>query len=290
MLRGAALALLMSAVATIACASGHPVSPAQRGECDAPRTEWIFCDDFEQNRIPRYFEADNSGAFTRVAGVGHENSWGMRARFAAGTVTAGSLKIAFGKTPQGYFRPVDAGTATYRDVYWRIYLRNAAGWTGGGGDKLSRITVFASSTSWAQAMVGHVWSGGPGGNILALDPASGTDEAGALRATTYNDFERFRWLGAVGGSLTLFDAAHVGQWYCIENRVRLNDPGQANGVFEMWINGALDARKTGINWVGSFNAFGLNAILIENYWNNGSPAAQERYMDRFVVSSARIGC
>src|SRR5690606_37310039 len=107
---------------------------------------WIFCDDFEQNRLSQYFEYDNAGgSFARASSTGVEGSTGMRARFARGQVNAGSLKLAFGRTPTSYFRAADAGTANYRDIYWRVYVRNAPNWTGGGGDKLARAMVFARS-------------------------------------------------------------------------------------------------------------------------------------------------
>jgi hypothetical protein len=31
-------------------------------------------------------------------------------------------------------------------------------------------------------------------------------------------------------------------------------------------------------------------VFVENYWNTGSPVAQERYLDNLVVSTQRIGC
>lgn len=257
-------------------------------ECAVARPEWIWCDDFEQDRLARYFE--RSAVFARASGVGHDGSWGIRAQFKAGTINAGSLKIAFGRTPQSYFRPVDAGTATYRELYWRVYLRHAPGWIGGGGDKLSRMTIFGASDSWAQAMIAHVWSAGGNGQYLALDPASGTDTQGNLKTTTYNDAPNLRWLGAARSATPIFDASHVGNWYCIETHVRLNDAGLSNGVFALWINGALEAQRTGLNWVGSYSAYGLNALFLENFWNAGSPVAQERYMDRLVVSTQPIGC
>src|SRR5205823_10776963 len=60
----------------------------------------------------------------------------MRARFAVGQVDGGWLHLAMGKVPSG-LRPVDAGTALYRDLYWRLYVRNQPGWVGGGGYKRS---------------------------------------------------------------------------------------------------------------------------------------------------------
>lgn len=268
-----------------------PTSPSA-AECATPGAGWIFCDDFEVDRSSRYFETDNAnGSFARTASVGVNGSSGMRAHFAAGQVNAGSLHLAFGRTPSSYIRPVDAGTSNYREIYWRVYVRNQAGWQGGGGDKLSRAQSIASS-NWAQAMAAHVWSGGQSSNwnSLLIDPASGTDSAGTLVTTTYNDFANLRWLGAAQSATPIFDAAHVGQWYCVEAHVRLNDAGQANGTFDLWINGNAEASRSGLNWVGSFSDYGINSVYLENYWNNGSPVAQDRFMDNFVVSTTRIGC
>jgi hypothetical protein len=251
---------------------------------------WIFCDDFETDRSAKYFEFDRAnGNFARTASAGVNGSQGMRAHFLAGQSSAGSLKVAFGRTPSTYFRPVDAGTAVYRDIYWRVYVRNQAGWTGGGGDKLSRAQSMASST-WAQAMVAPVWSGGPSNNSLVIDPHSGTDVSGTLKTTAYNDFANFRWLTLAQSKTPIFDAAHVGTWRCVEAHVRLNDAGQSNGTFELWINGSAEASRTALNWVGQFNAYGINTIFLENFWNSGSPVAQDRYLDNFVVSTSRIGC
>jgi hypothetical protein len=266
-------------------------------ECATPRAGWIWCDDFEQDRLGRYFEYDNSGGnFVRIAGVGVGGSIGMRGRWVntgQPQASAGSLHLAFGKTPQSYFRPVDAGTAIYRDVYWRMYVRFQPGWVGGGADKLSRATVFASSTSWAQAMIAHVWSGtDPGAyqNYLVLDPASGTDASGNLRTTKYNDFDNLRWLGGVYSATPVFDANHRERWQCVEARAKLNDAGQSNGLFELWIDGVLEARRSGLNWLGAFSAYGINAVFFENFWNAGTTRVQERYFDNIIVSTQPIGC
>ncbi len=261
-------------------------------ECSTPQPGWIWCDDFDQDRLARYFEyLSDQGSLVRASGVGNQGSYGMRAHFNPGQVSAGALHLAFGRTPAPAFRPVDAGTADYREIYWRVYLRNQNGWTGGGGFKLSRATSFVSP-NWAQAMIAHLWSGGasPSWDYLVLDPASGTDSAGNIKTTGYNDFANLRWLGARRGTTPIFDAAHVGQWYCIEAHVRLNDPGQLNGVFEFWIDGVQQAGASNLNWVGAYTGYGINAVFLENYWNGGSPAAQERFFDNFVVSTQRIGC
>jgi hypothetical protein len=267
--------------------------PAAPTECGAPQRAWIFCDDFERDRLDRYFEYDPAGGrFVRAPGVGLDGSYGMRARY--DTVpqrSAGSLKLAFGRTPDRYFRPVDAGRARHREIYWRLFLRLPPGWQGGGGDKLARAHVLARA-DWSQAAAAHVWSGyeGEAARHLVLDPASGVGEGGELVAAGYNDTDHFRWLGQARSGTAVFAPERIGRWQCIEARVRLEDRGEGNGVFELWVDGALEARREGLRWVGPVDEYGVNALFIENYWNEGAPVVQERYLDRLVVSTERIGC
>jgi len=263
-------------------------------ECDDPAAAWIWCDDFEQDRLGSYFEHNRAdGAFDRTAGVGLDGSHGMRTRFRAGGEGAGWMHVAFGRTPQSYFQPVDDGATVHREVWWRFHVRNQPGWTGGGGHKLTRARAFASTDTWQQALEAPVWSEGQEGkrDFLMLDPVSGTDEQGNLLPYESGSLgQPARWLGAKAGVTPLFDADHVGRWYCVEVHVRLNDPGQSNGVFEFWIDDRLEARREGLNWVGSFTEYGVNTISLDNYWNGGAPQDQERYLDNFVVSRAPIGC
>jgi hypothetical protein len=258
-------------------------------ECRQSKPEWIWCDDFEEDRLARYFEYGNTnGRFIRARGAGVSGSYAMSARYPASSPSApGQLHLAFGKTPHPYFKPVDAGTATYREIYWRLYVMHPNDWVGEGPDKLSRAISFAAD-NWAQAMIAHVWNGGH--PQLVIDPASGTDVSGTVMTTRYNDGDHFRWLGAATGTTNLFDAGHLGRWVCVEAHARLNDAGQSNGVFELWVDGNAEASRTELNWVGAFSAYGINALFIENYRNDASPVEQSRHIDNLVVSTRRIGC
>lgn len=116
--------------ATITVSGGQ--APSLANECARARPEWIWCDDFDSDRLARYFEYDDAkGRFTRQAGVGNNGSTGMKAVYNTTPQTsAGALHLAFGRTPQPYFKPVDAGTANYREVFWRIYVRYPTTWQG----------------------------------------------------------------------------------------------------------------------------------------------------------------
>jgi hypothetical protein len=271
-------------------AASDPAASPAAGCADA-RPEWLWCDDFEQDRTGRYFEYVNpSGSFTRERGAGRGGSIGMRARWTRGQVDAGSLKLVFGRNPLGSRRLADAGRADYRELYWRIYVRSQAGWQPIGNDKFTRAIVFAGP-AWQEAAIAHVWGGGAGSALdhYVLDPATGIDGRGALVTTQYNDFAHLAWLGAVTGVTPLLGDA-AGQWHCVEAHMRLNDPGSSNGVFALWVDDRLDAQRDGVNWVGTYHAYGINALFLESYINTGAPAAQVRDYDDLAVSTARIGC
>jgi hypothetical protein len=259
--------------------------------------EWIWCDDFEDQGplTERYFEYDvDEGDFVPLDGVGVDGSRGLRIVFQKGEVSAGSLKKSFGRTKNAYIgKHAERSNEDFPEIYWKMSVRRQSGWKGGGGAKLSRATVMTGE-SWAQGMIAHLWSGGPGDAYLLIDPASGISSDGTLKSTRYNDFSNLRWLGNKKGKLPLFSDDLVGRWFCIEAHVKLNTPGKSDGVFEYWIDDELQVRSDQLNWHGDWNSDPnntmINAVFFENYWNAGSPRTQERYFDNMVISTRRIGC
>src|SRR5256886_5243738 len=135
-----------------------PISPTPApttNECANPPAGTIWCDDFEVDRASSYFERLSPNTFLREAGVGYGGSYGMSALYQPGVPQAGDLKVAFGGSPDpDYVKPVDAGTTDYRDIYWRVYLKNQAGWSGGRGGALTPALVLAAC-AWAPAPLGH---------------------------------------------------------------------------------------------------------------------------------------
>ncbi|WP_157637832.1 polysaccharide lyase [Flexithrix dorotheae] len=257
----------------------------------------IFCDDFESDDplSNRYFEYhDDNGDFVRLDGVGRDGSAGMRAIWQKGEVDAGALRKSFGKTPGEYIsKHASFPQQQFNEIYWKLEVKNQIGWEGGGAAKLTRVTTMVND-DWAQGMIGHIWSGGPENNYLVLDPASGISEGGELVSQKYNDFDHLRWLGNITGTTDLFNDSNVGKWYCVVGHVKLNTPGQANGVFEFWIDDTLQAARYDLNWHSDWNTnpenMMINAVFFENYWNSGSPKQQERYFDNILVSTNPITC
>jgi len=263
-------------------------------ECDNWQTkhpEWIWCDDFEDSsKLSKYFEYNNdNGEFIPVQGVGLGGSKGMRARWQAGEVDAGNLKISFGRIPNSYMQKGIRPNEDFREIYFRFYLKMQPGWEGN-PHKLARTTIFYSPNDWSQAMIAHLWEGSNNGNNLGVDPVRCVGTDNKPKCHGYNDFSNMDWLGHKEGATQIFDTSNSGKWFCVEAHVKLNDPGKSNGVQEFWINGNLDARSDNLNFVRNYTDYGINAAFFENYWGGGSPKIQDRYFDNLVISTQRIGC
>lgn len=300
--------VLVLCTLAVAAAGGDPVGATARGrfgalqamtqpgaECadwQAVHPEWILCDDFEDGtalvREGRYFEyGASNGDFAVADRVGLAGSRGMRTRWHRGEVGVGGLKVAFGRNPNGYMNKGIRPQEDFREIYYRMYLRMQPGWVGNPA-KLSRATVFTSAEVWSQAMIAHLW--GDGTDRLLIDPVRCVDERDRVKCVKYNDFEHMDWLGNKPGVTPVFDTSRAGRWFCVEAHVKLNDPGAANGVQAFSIDGRLEARRDGLDFVRSFTDYAINAVFFENYWNAGSPRDQERYFDNIVISTSPIGC
>lgn len=202
--------------------------------------------------------------------------------YAKGSQGVGGRKIVFGDCPFG--RPLRKGEK-FTDIYWRIYVKHQKGWTGAPA-KMSRATGFVSG-QWNQAFILHVWSGK--GATLTLDPARGTRD-GQVVTTKYNDFPNLKWLGnSPSGNFPIHATEESGRWVCVEARLKLNTPGKKDGVASLWVDGVLDAERTGMDFRETYDAHTINAVMLEAYWNDGSPVEQRRWYDDFVVSTKPIG-
>lgn len=193
-------------------------------------------------------------------------------------------KLAIGDTPVGSRKAVKRGKKI-EDLFWRIYVKHQKGWTGGGPAKMSRAMIFNGS-NWSQAMISHVWGSGPN---LTLDPVRA---ASGDRATTsrYNDWSGLKWLGnSPGSQFKIHSTEESGRWVCVEAEARLNTPGKSDGYNCLWIDGIKQCERKNLDFRSSYTKYGINAVFLESYWNQGSPLDQYRWYDDFVVSTRYTG-
>ncbi len=197
---------------------------------------------------------------------------------------SGNRKLAIGDTPVGGGKALKKGNK-FQDVYWRMYVKHQKGWKGNGPAKMSRATIF-NANNWSQAMISHVWGSGP---KLSLDPVRAANGTSAT-TTKYNDWNGLKWLGnAPGSKFKLHATEEAGRWVCVEARAKLNTPGKKDGYNCLWLDGIKQTERKNLDFRSSYTKYGINAILIEAYWNKGSPVDQYRWYDDLVVSTKPIG-
>ena len=246
---------------------------------------WLWCDDFEDDGQleANYFEVHRANGDLHITDEeARLGSGSLKSQFRQGRDQNGFLIRTFGVNP---VNSQSHSSQHFQEIYWRFYLKMESTWRGN-AVKLTRATSLTTPRR-AQAMISHLW--GDAGLGLLGDPATGV--VGSQVVTTrYNDFSNLDWLGWVQGRTQIYANNQVGQWVCIEARTRLNTLGQADGIFEFWINDVLENTDSTLNWRGSYNGHGINAVYMENYWNDGSDYTQARYFDNFVISTERIGC
>jgi hypothetical protein len=155
------------------------------------------------------------------------------------------------------------------------------------------------------AYQGHLWNQKntyPG--ALFYNSTNGVDAEGQVISTGNNcggdglgDCPEMVWMPRVRGTIELFvDWPEGSDWFCVESHIILNTPGSSDGTEEFWIDSeggddGLEGRLTDQNMRGTYNDYGINQVVFDNYWNDGSSAeGNVLHRDNIVIATERIGC
>ena len=244
---------------------------------------WLWCDDFEINNLDsNYFDVYHmNGDFSVSKKEAFRGDGSLETIYRPGRVENGSLKRSFGKNP---VKEQSFESEKFQEIYWRFYVKTEKGFQGS-PNKLTRATMFTNS-GWGQGMIAHLWEGG------RLDPVTLINENNQANAMGINDWSQMSWIGAIDPlpGQGLYSASRIGEWTCVEVHVKLNTPGESDGVHEYWFNDEYQVGAHNKNFRRSYVDYGINTIFLESYWNTESPVVQSRFMDNFVISTERIGC
>lgn len=269
---------------------GPEAGPYERCPARLP-AGWIFCEDFERAGDPSadFFDyADSEGNFVPTSDGGASGVGAMRAHYREGQEAAGFLSVSFGSSPINTSgRPSHADEQQFDDIYWRFRVKMESGWPDVGPHGLTRISAFADE-DWGQAMVASVTS--DGADVVLAGAASSCVQGDEVVCAGVDDDDSLQPIGSLTGTAEVFSSERAGQWQCVEAHVRLNTPGETDGVFEIWVDDESQGAREGIDWRGTWAAFGLNQLALENFWIGGAPADLDRWFDDLVIATERIGC
>jgi hypothetical protein len=104
----------------------------------------------------RYFDLGGGHpSFVWAPSEGIGGAWGDALHLRPRPGRAGSLKVLVGRNPfHGQRAAAIRPTETFREIWWRVYVKHETGWTGNPA-KLARATCLAGS-DWSQGLIAHV--------------------------------------------------------------------------------------------------------------------------------------
>ena len=236
------------------------------GECDnwqAAHPDWLWCDGFESgDTLTLNYQDVSLNGMSVVTGEAFEGTHSLRQSYTQGQVDAGWI-----------IRVSNSGFPDH--VFMRWYHKFEAGFQGF-PPKMARIRYRLRSGDWSSPYAVHCWLETDG--VLALD----------VQATNSTQANNVGWLPIARTSFSFANTKNIGRWICFEMEMKLNTPGATDGLYRLWADDSLIAERTGVDLRGSLTNK-INEMMLDCYWNGGSPRAQSRYYDNLVISTAKIG-
>lgn len=93
-----------------------------------------------------------------------------------------------------------------------------------------------------------------------------------------------RWQGYwqnVGSTISLTP----GTWTRIKFRLKLNNLGQNDGIFQLWINDELKGNYNNVNFRGNYSQYGWNHLMMSMHGNPSHPQSQWVSRDNILITS-----
>jgi hypothetical protein len=191
------------------------------------------------------------------------------------------------------YRFASFGRDEPEEAYFRYYLRLARDWLkASDGGKLPGFAGTYGRAGWG----GRRWDGGKGWSLrgsYGIAPGNGHAATGKVVLGSYAYHAGSQ--GMYGEGLTWLQSGLAGliepeRWYCIEQRVKLNAPGRADGELEVWVDGRLALSRKDLRLRD------LPTIRIEEVWMNffhggvqPAPVDMHAFVDALVVARRYIG-
>ncbi len=200
----------------------------------------------------------------------------------------------------GHWNFADHGVAEPDELYWRYWLRFPTGFyitprdrgklPGVGGLYNYRCLGGRASTSSEPCFSARMLFSRNYAGLADPDPNGPSD-------ATLIGFYAYHLDGpADRGDILTWDPEVAllphGPWHCVEGRIRMNDPGQSDGVLEGWVDGQPAFSRDDLRFRRSTESW----MHIKSFWfdvyygGDATPVANEVHFDSLAFGPERIGC
>lgn len=178
------------------------------------------------------------------------------------------------------------------EVYFRYYLRLGSSWSPDtDGGKLPGFGGTYGKAGWGlrQSSGYDGWSLRGLFSVMASasNPMAGSTPIGtyAYHADMASESgDNLNW------SLGRLAALQRNRWYCIEQYLKLNKPGQKNGILRAWVDGRLAYEKTDLR-LRKTSELKIETIWFNIYHGGTAPPPRDMdvYIDNVVIAKSYIG-
>lgn len=221
----------------------------------------VWQDDFEDG-LPlneKYEDVSTNGMFPSTNDAFYSNH-SLEQRYDPGQVNAGwIIKVENNGFPD--------------HIYMRWYHKFESSFDSF-PPKMARIRS-RNRTAWVTNYAVHCWI--EAGEIVADVYAPNSSQANSSG-----------WLPLARSGFFLNTSDNKGRWICFEMEVKVNTPGESDGLYRFWADNEMIVERTNIDLRGS-TSDNMNEMMLDCYWNGGSPTSQSRFYDDFVIATNRIG-
>ncbi|MEM9069287.1 MAG: polysaccharide lyase [Myxococcota bacterium] len=185
------------------------------------------------------------------------------------------------------------------EIYFRYYLRLGDDWNQSiQGGKLPGIAGTYNTAGWGGRRSDGTNGWSARGLFIETIPADANNPlAGFTPVGSYvyhadmegtfgdNYVWTDRW--GAGGHGGVFERD---RWYCLEHYVRMNTPGETDGILRGWVDGRLSVERTAMRFRT------VDSLRIERIWMNlfhgGTPVSpydQHVFIDNVVIARSYVG-
>ncbi len=248
--------------------TGGAANPIECDSWEGQHPDWLWCDDFEQQQdLTQNYQDVSLNGFSVGSNDAFSGAYAIEQLYTQGQVDAGWISWFYADALGNDYGP------SYDEIYVRWYHKFEAGFDGF-PPKMARLRSLGPG--WDKRFAVHYWIAD--GKIVADVHVPFSSQANSSG-----------WLPVAVSDFDYNNPANVGRWICHEMYVKTNTSGQADGAYRFWADGQMIIERTDVDLRGS-TSFEFNEVMLDTYWNGGSPAEQSRYYDNLVISTAPIGC
>jgi len=257
----------------------------KNNECEnwtAQHPEWVFCDDFETGTLDSWDTPPNLK--NTVSSVPENVRYGNY-----------SLQATIDSTGDGGIPLEKWFMPGYHEIYVRFYVKFESGFANmrsdGYGMHLLGICGNRIDNAWSCYGKAGIRPNGTDFFVTVVDPEQIYNDPSLRPFWFYTYYPDMDCTAGCYGNVFQQEDPKIplsdDTWYSVVARVKLNIPGQNDGLQELWINGVRKISATNLRWRDTTD---LRLNEINFYFYMPGPIQTQRiWIDNVVVSRSWIG-